>query len=99
MKKRIINGIEFSQGSKNIFADLGLPDADKLKIKTDLVIQIIKALERLHLTQAEAAKRMGISQPKVSAMINGNFSNLTLRTGGLPKLNTKLKTNNRTIKL
>ena len=54
MKKRIINGIEFSQGSKNIFADLGLPDADKLKIKTDLVIQIIKALERLHLTQAEA---------------------------------------------
>ncbi|NBQ30225.1 MAG: XRE family transcriptional regulator [Burkholderiaceae bacterium] len=79
MKKRIINGIEFSQGSKNIFADLGLPDADKLKIKTDLVIQIIKALERLHLTQAEAAKRMGISQPKVSAMINGDFSNLSER--------------------
>ena len=55
------------------------PDADKLKIKTDLVIQIIKALERLHLTQAEAAKRMGISQPKVSAMINGDFSNLSER--------------------
>jgi predicted XRE-type DNA-binding protein len=79
MKKRIINGIEFSQSSRNIFADFGLPDSDKLKIKTDLVIQIIKALERLHLTQAEAAKRMGISQPKVSAMINGDFSNLSER--------------------
>ena len=79
MRKRVMSGIEFTRGSKNVYTDLGLPDADKLKVKTDLVIQIIKALERLKLTQAEAAKRMGISQPKVSAMIHGDFSNLSER--------------------
>jgi predicted XRE-type DNA-binding protein len=79
MKKREMGGTEITRGSKNVYADLGLPDADKLKIKTDLVIQIIKAIERLQLTQAEAAQRMGISQPKVSAMINGDFSNLSER--------------------
>lgn len=79
MKKREMGGTEITRGSKNVYADLGLPDADKLKIKTDLVIQIIKAIERLQLTQAEAAQRMGISQPKVSAMIHGDFSNLSER--------------------
>ena len=79
MRKRVMSGIEFTRGSKNVFTDLGLPDADKLKVKTDLVIQIIKARERLKLTQAEAAKRMGISQPKVSAMIHGDLSNLSER--------------------
>ncbi len=79
MRKRVMSGIEFTRGSKNVFADLGLPDADKLKVKTDLIIQIIKVLERLKLTQAEATKRMGISQSKVSAMIHGDFSNLSER--------------------
>ncbi len=79
MKKRTMSGIEFACSSKNVYADLGLPEADKLKVKTDLVIQIMKAMERLELTQAEAAKRMGISQPKVSAMMHGDFSNLSER--------------------
>jgi predicted XRE-type DNA-binding protein len=79
MKKRTMSGIEFTRSSKNVYADLGLPEADKLKVKTDLVIQIMKAMERLELTQAEAAKRMGISQPKVSAMMHGDFSNLSER--------------------
>ncbi len=79
MKKRTMSGIEFTRSSKNVYADLGLPEADKLKVKTDLVIQIMKAIERLELTQAEAAKRMGISQPKVSAMMHGDFSNLSER--------------------
>ena len=79
MKKRVIDDLEYFQSSKNIYSDLQLPDADKLKIKTDLVIEIIKAINRLNLTQAEAAKRMGISQPKVSAMIHGDFSNLSER--------------------
>jgi len=38
MKDRRIDGIEMQRGSGNVFADLGLPDADKLKIKTGLVI-------------------------------------------------------------
>jgi predicted XRE-type DNA-binding protein len=67
------------RSSGNVFADLGLPDADKLKIKSGLVIEIRKAMRRLGLTQQEAAKRMGITQPKVSDMMRGNFSNLSER--------------------
>ena len=66
-------------GSGNVFADLGLPDAEKLKIKSGLVIEITKAIRRLNLTQAEAAERMGITQPKVSALLRGEFSNLSER--------------------
>ena len=54
------------RGSSNVFADLGLADAEKLKIKTGLVIEIKKAMKSRGLTQQEAAKRMGITQPKVS---------------------------------
>jgi len=79
MKKRVIDGIEVQRSSGNVYADLGLPDADKLKIKTGLVVEIRKAMRRLGLTQQEAAKRMGITQPKVSDMMRGDFSNLSER--------------------
>jgi len=62
-----------------VFADLGLPNAENLKIKSGLVIEITKAIRRLNLTQAQAAERMGISQPKVSALLGGEFSNLSER--------------------
>lgn len=79
MKTRWIDGIEVHRGSGNVFADLGLADADKLKIKTGLTIEIRKAMRGLGLTQMEAAKRMGISQPKVSDMMRGDFTNLSER--------------------
>ena len=79
MKKRLIDGTEVQRSSSNVYADLGLPDAEKLKIKTGLVIEIRKAMRRLELTQQEAAKRMGITQPKVSDMMRGDFSNLSER--------------------
>jgi len=79
MKKRLIDGVEVQRSSGNVFADLGLPDANKLKIKSGLVIEIRKAMRRLGLTQHEAAKRMGITQPKVSDMMRGDFSNLSER--------------------
>jgi predicted XRE-type DNA-binding protein len=79
MKSRTINGVEVLSSSRNVFADLGLPEADKLKIKTGLVVEIRKAIRTLELTQHDAAKRMGISQPKVSDMMRGDFSNLSER--------------------
>ncbi len=79
MQKRVIGGVEVLRSSGNVYADLGVPDADKLKIKTGLVIEIRKAMRRLGLTQQEAAKRMGITQPKVSDMMRGDFSNLSER--------------------
>lgn len=79
MKKRIVDGVEVLRASGNVFADLGLPDAGKLKIKTGVVIEIRRAMRRLGLTQQEAAARMGITQPKVSDMMRGDFSNLSER--------------------
>ena len=68
MKSRLIDGIEVQRSSGNVFSDLGLPDADKLKIKTGLVIEFRKAMRNHGLTQQDAAKRMGVSQPKVSEL-------------------------------
>lgn len=79
MTRRMIDGIEIEMGSGNVFADLGLPDAEKLKIKSGLVVEITKAIRRLKLTQKAAAEKMGIPQPKVSAMLHGDFSNLSER--------------------
>jgi len=79
MKSMLVDGVEVHRGSGNVFADLGLADAEKLRIKTGLVIEIRKAMRSQGLTQQEAAKRMGITQPKVSDMVRGEFSNLSER--------------------
>ena len=79
MAKRIVEGIEVETGTGNVFADLGLPDAEKLKIKSGLVIEITRAVRKLGLTQEEAGRRMGIPQPKVSALLRGDFANLSER--------------------
>jgi len=79
MKTRQVDDVDVHSSSDNVFADLGLPDADKLKIKTGLVIEIRKAIRELGITQQEAARRMGISQPKVSDMMRGQLSNLSER--------------------
>lgn len=79
MVKRKIDGIEVEASSGNVFADLGLPDAEKLKIKSGLVIEITRAVRRLGLTQEDAGRRMGIAQAKVSGLLRGDFANLSER--------------------
>src|SRR5574340_835132 len=79
MARRIGERIELETGSGNVFADLGLPDAEKLKIKSGMVIEITRAVRALGLTQEEAGRRMGIPQPKVSALLRGDFANLSER--------------------
>jgi predicted XRE-type DNA-binding protein len=77
--KQIFDGIEVEVSSGNVFADLGLPDAEQLKIKSGLAIEIIRAIRRLELTQEEAGRQMGISQAKVSGLMRGDFANLSER--------------------
>lgn len=79
MRTRIVNGVEVTTSSGNVFADLSLPDAEKLKMKSGLMIEITKAVRRLDLTQEEAGRRMGLPQPKVSALLRGDFTNLSER--------------------
>ena len=77
MAKRKASGIEFEISSGNVFRDLRLPDAEELKIKSGLAIEITRAVRRLGLTQQEAGRQMGISQAKVSSLVRGDFSNLS----------------------
>ena len=79
MNKRIIEGVEVEASTGNVFADLGLPDAEKLQIKSGLTVEIAKAIRERGLTQAEAAQRMGLTQPKVSSLLRGEFSNFSER--------------------
>lgn len=77
MTKRMIDSIEIETSSGNVFADLGLPGAEMLEIKSGLVIEITRAVRRLGLTREEAGRRMGIPQQKLSAMMRGDFAHLS----------------------
>src|SRR5260370_19750178 len=70
--------MKITRGSGNIFADLGLPNADEHMLKARVVMLIARTIEQLGLTQQAAAKRMGISQPDVSNMIRGQFEHASL---------------------
>lgn len=65
--------IKIEVGSGNIFADLGLPDADAHFLKAEIVSEIYRLANERKLSQAQAGKLMGISQPEVSRMFTGNF--------------------------
>jgi predicted XRE-type DNA-binding protein len=65
--------LEQEPSSGNVFADLGLPDADEHLVKAGLMIRIARVIRQRGLTQTAAAKLMGIDQPKVSAMLAGQF--------------------------
>ena len=60
--------VVFEVGSGNVFADLGLPNAEELGTKLRLCVVINKILEKRKMTHAEAARLLGVNQPKVSAL-------------------------------
>ena len=65
-------------GSGNVFADLGLPDADAHLLKAGLVVRIDAIVRRRGLTQTEAARLLGLSQPDVSRLLRGDFREYSL---------------------
>jgi predicted XRE-type DNA-binding protein len=65
---------EITIGSDNIFADLGLENAEEMLVKAKLARQIYVCITDRQLSQTEAAKILGIDQPKVSNLINGKLA-------------------------
>ncbi len=59
--------------SGNVFADLGISNADEYLAKSKLAVEIFKIVKARRLTQAATGKLLGISQPKVSALLNGQL--------------------------
>ncbi|MBN2205213.1 MAG: XRE family transcriptional regulator [Thermoleophilia bacterium] len=62
----------------NVFADLGLPDADVLLVKARLAQRITEIATRSGMTQAQTARRLGTSQPKVSALFTGKLAGFSI---------------------
>ncbi len=69
---------EVFHGSSNVFADLGLPDAEELLAKSELARQIITITGERLLTQVQTADILGIDQPKVSALVRGKLAGFSL---------------------
>jgi predicted XRE-type DNA-binding protein len=76
VKKRQAD-IPVTAGSGNVFADLGVPAPEEELTKAQLASHIRLVIKRHRLTQAAAAKRMRIDQPKVSALLNGRLANFS----------------------
>src|SRR2546426_2149620 len=63
------------RSSGNVFRDLGFPrqEAENLRIRSDLMISLCKLIEAKGLTQARAAKQLGVSQPRISDLMRGKI--------------------------
>jgi len=92
MSSKKLSEIEFETGSGNIFADLGLDEADELYTRACLGVQVMKILKDRRYSQKEAAEFLGLKQPEISAIMRAKFSRFSQERliGFLNKLNQKV---------
>jgi predicted XRE-type DNA-binding protein len=69
-------GARVIRGGRNVFADLGFGprEAAELEVKAELTRQIHNRIAGMGLTQTQAARRLGVSQPDVSKLVNGRYT-------------------------
>lgn len=70
--------IKFTKSSGNVFADMGFKDSKERLVKADLAIKINQIIKDRKLKQANAAKILGINQPKISAIANGRLKDFSI---------------------
>ena len=78
-RKGRVAGVKFERGSGNVYADLGVKDADSMLVKAELVMTISRIIRELGLTQAAAAELLGLTQPKLSNILRGQFHGVSER--------------------
>jgi len=68
------------RSSGNVFKDLGFSEeeAENLKVRADLMIELTKLIEALGLTQAAAAELLGVTQPRVSDLMRGKIDRFSV---------------------
>ena len=66
--------------SGNVFHDIGFPphEAQNLRIRADLMIELIRIVRSRKLTQATASKLFGVSQPRVSDLMTGKIDRFSI---------------------
>ena len=69
-----------TKGSRNVFADLGFPEgeAQNLALRSDLMIRIEKLVQDSGMTQQQAAKMLGVTQPRLNAVLKGKIADFSL---------------------
>lgn len=80
MRKKKVNGETYLEGSDNVFRDLGFPEEEAVNMlaRSEMIIQIKEILDERELTQNEAAKLLGVRQPRVSALYTGKLNDFTI---------------------
>jgi predicted XRE-type DNA-binding protein len=68
---------QITASSGNVFADLGMADAEEHMLKAGLVSKLAEVIRALELTQTAAAKLTGISQPDLSKVLRGRFRDMS----------------------
>ncbi len=63
----------YETGSRNVFQDIGVPNAEEHLVKAQLVFKIDTILKRRGMKQADAAESLGVRQPDISKMLRGEF--------------------------
>ena len=73
---------KITRSSGNVFSDLGFPseEAEYLKIRSSLMIHLRKTIEAKGMKQAEAAKLLGVTQPRVSDLYKGKIHLFSIDT-------------------
>jgi predicted XRE-type DNA-binding protein len=64
--------------ARNVWLQLGFPDAEEHYLKAELVLRLDKAIKTLGLTQRVAARRIGATQPELSKILGGKFTEVSL---------------------
>lgn len=70
--------VMFEKSSGNVFADLGIEMPDEMLAKARIAHLIVQIISKSHMTQKEAAKALGLTQPKVSHIMNGRLEGFSL---------------------
>ena len=73
-----MNGITFTESTGNLWLDAGYPDAEERQAKTELGWAIRHRIKELGLTQAEAAKKLGITPSRMSEIVNMHVQSYTI---------------------
>ena len=70
--------IPSEKSSGNVFKDLDLPDAEELFLKAKLGFEVFQIIEKRKLTQTEAAEILGVKQPEISRLKQGQFNHCSV---------------------
>ncbi len=70
--------LKYIKGSGNVYEDLGFKDSEERIAKARLALRISQIIDKRQLKQEKAGELLGINQPKISALMNGNLSGFSV---------------------